>query len=229
MVGGAMSKTRDRTLTGMNNSYDTPAGSYGSTPAGTPEPSRPRHKRLFRWGTGITLAGFLAGGGIALAATGGGTRPRRPTVVEPAQGADTELGAQHRGQHVGSGPGAPGSGRRWAGCAGSAASTAKSPSTTGRATARWRSSAARSSRSAAATSWSRRPTARLWTWTIVSDTVVRQSGARPRRARCRPVRLVFAGGPVVNGAKDARLIVIRAPKSGSSRALLLDLIRPRHR
>ena len=34
-------------------------------------PAPDRKKRMLRWGTGITLAGFLAGGGIALAVTGG--------------------------------------------------------------------------------------------------------------------------------------------------------------
>ena len=54
----------------MNNSYDPSAGGYGSAPAGTPAPAASaRKKRLFRWGAGITLAGFLVGGGIAWAAT----------------------------------------------------------------------------------------------------------------------------------------------------------------
>jgi hypothetical protein len=58
----------------MNTSYDPSAEGYDSTPAGTPSrfsSARSRHKRLFRWGAGITLAGFLAGGGVAFAATSG--------------------------------------------------------------------------------------------------------------------------------------------------------------
>src|SRR5580704_6213290 len=60
-----------RTLIAMNTTYGMPAGSYGSPPA-DPSSTRSRKKRFFRWGAGITLAGFLAGGGIALAAVSGG-------------------------------------------------------------------------------------------------------------------------------------------------------------
>src|SRR5580704_4006903 len=79
------------TLTAMNNMYGTPAGPR-SFPAGAPGPEAlpdphaqyppppDRKKRMLRWGTGITLAGFLAGGGIALAVTGGSN----PTAASPA-------------------------------------------------------------------------------------------------------------------------------------------------
>src|ERR1700737_269686 len=79
------------TLTGMNNMYGTPAGPR-SFPADDPGPEsipdphasypppQGRKKRILRWGTGITLAGFLAGGGIALAVTGGSN----PAVASPA-------------------------------------------------------------------------------------------------------------------------------------------------
>src|SRR5208282_2621578 len=53
-----------------------------------------------------------------------------------------------------------------------------------------------------------------WTWAIVSDTVVREGGSKTTTSALSPNETVFAGGPVVNGAKDARLIVIRA--SGTS-------------
>src|SRR5260370_26598493 len=78
-------------LTGMNNMYGTPAGprsfpAGGPGPEGLPEPHAQfppppnRKKRILRWGTGITLAGFLAGGGIALAVTGGSN----PAAASPA-------------------------------------------------------------------------------------------------------------------------------------------------
>ena len=61
----------------MNNLYDTPAGTGpagGPYPADTPDPAAgARKKRILRWGAGITLAGFLAGGGIAFALSGSGT------------------------------------------------------------------------------------------------------------------------------------------------------------
>src|SRR5580704_19701888 len=79
------------TLTGMNNMYGTPAGprsfpAGGPGPEGLPDagpqypPAPGRKKRMLRWGTGITLAGFLAGGGIALAVTGGSN----PAAASPA-------------------------------------------------------------------------------------------------------------------------------------------------
>src|SRR5580700_9214091 len=86
----------------MNNMYGTPAGpSGGPGPEGLPDPPAQyspaqdpraqyspaqyppapgRRKRVLRWGTGITLAGFLAGGGIALAVTGGSN----PAAGSPA-------------------------------------------------------------------------------------------------------------------------------------------------
>src|SRR5580658_432479 len=66
-----------RTLLDMNNLYDSPVGAgpaSGPYPAGTPDPSAgSRKKRFLRWGAGVTLAGFLAGGGIAFALSGSGT------------------------------------------------------------------------------------------------------------------------------------------------------------
>jgi hypothetical protein len=193
----------------MNNSYDTPTGSYGSTPAGPPEPSRSRHKRLFRWGTGITLAGFLAGGGIAWAATSG-----------------TSASASTQGAVLNS-----------------ALSTAASTSATVPA-ARVRSALARLRRlggvdgeatfhyqggyrtlafergTIQSVSGSdvvvKAPDGTVWTWTIVTDTVVRKSASKTTTSALSAGELVFAAGPVVDGDKDARLIVIRTPKSGSS-------------
>src|SRR6202041_4062368 len=54
-----------------------------------------------------------------------------------------------------------------------------------------------------------------WTWLIVGDTVVRQNGAKTTTKALAIGQAVFAGGPVVSGSKDARLIVIRPPSAGS--------------
>jgi hypothetical protein len=54
-----------------------------------------------------------------------------------------------------------------------------------------------------------------WTWVLVSDTVVRESGNKTTTSALAAGEPVWAGGPVVSGAKDARLVVIRPP-SGSS-------------
>ncbi len=205
----------------MNNSYDPQAGSYGSTPAGTPDPSpsaRSRHKRLFRWGAGITLAGFLAGGGIAWAATAGTS----------SAGAAANISANSQGAVLNS-----------------ALSTAASTSSAVPAR-RVRSALARLRRlggidgvvtfhakagyrtlafergTIASVSGSdvviKAPNGTIWTWVTVSDTVVRQGGKKTATSALSPGQLVFAGGPVVNGDKDARLIVIRKAASSSGSA-----------
>jgi hypothetical protein len=48
-----------------------------------------------------------------------------------------------------------------------------------------------------------------WSWTLVSDSVVRESGAKTTAGALSAGDLVFVGGPVVSGARDARLVVIR--------------------
>jgi hypothetical protein len=55
-----------------------------------------------------------------------------------------------------------------------------------------------------------------WTWHLVSDSVVRQGGQPASASRLAAGQPVFAGGPVVNGADDARLIVIRPPAPAPS-------------
>jgi hypothetical protein len=60
------------------------------------------------------------------------------------------------------------------------------------------------------------PDGTTWTWHIVSDTVVRKSGAKTTTSALSPGETVFAGGPVVNGSRDARLIVIRPDGSPGS-------------
>ena len=55
-----------------------------------------------------------------------------------------------------------------------------------------------------------------WTWDLVSNTVVRESGKKTSTSALSHGEPVWVGGPVVSGVKDARLVVIRPP-SGSSR------------
>jgi hypothetical protein len=54
------------------------------------------------------------------------------------------------------------------------------------------------------------PDGTTWTWKIVSDTVVRKNGAKTTTSALSAGEKAFAGGPVVSGARDARLIIIRA-------------------
>jgi hypothetical protein len=55
-----------------------------------------------------------------------------------------------------------------------------------------------------------------WTWELVSTSVVRESGQKMAESTLATGETVFAGGPVTNGAKDARLIVIRKAAAASS-------------
>jgi hypothetical protein len=58
------------------------------------------------------------------------------------------------------------------------------------------------------------------TWHLVSDSVVREGGKKVSTSAVAAGQQVFAGGPVVSGADDARLVVIRpagaAPAPSSS-------------
>jgi hypothetical protein len=205
----------------MNNSYDTQTEGYGHKP-GPFSPAPDRKKRLLRWGAGLTLAGFLAGGGMAWAATSGG----------PAAGAAATTSAA----------GAPTSGQ--AAVLNSALSTAGSTSAkVPAARIRWALGRLRRlggvdgeftfhNKTGFHTLAFERGTIQsasggnivvkasdgtVWTWEIVSDTVVRQGGKKTTTSALSPGETVFAGGPIVSGAKDARLIVIRkAAASGSS-------------
>jgi hypothetical protein len=193
----------------MNNTYDTPAGSYGSTPAGTPEPSRPRHKRLFRWGTGITLAGFLVGGGIAWAATSGtsASASTQGAVLNSALSTAASTSSTVPAARV---RWALGRLRRVGGVDGEVTFHDKSGY---RTLAFERGTISSVSGSDVVV---KAPDGTVWTWAIVSDTVVRKGGSKTTTSALSAGELVFTGGPVVNGDKDARLIVIRTPKATGS-------------
>ena len=216
----------------MSNMYDTPAGSgpaYGTDPAGSYDPygrlpaAPARKKRMIRWGVGITLAGFLAGGGTALAMSGGSN--------PAASAASTASGAS----------GASGAGQAQGTMLNSALSTASGSTSVPLPRIRWALARLRAlggvdgqftfhNKTGFHTLAFERgtiqsvsgsdvvvdaPDGTTWTWLIVSNTVVRENGSKTTTSALSAGQTVFAGGPVVNGAKDARLIVIR-PTSGSS-------------
>jgi len=66
------------------------------------------------------------------------------------------------------------------------------------------------------------PDGTTWTWKIVSDTVVRKNGGKTTASALSAGETVFAGGPVVSGTRDARLIIVKpaapAATSGSQSA-----------
>jgi hypothetical protein len=55
-----------------------------------------------------------------------------------------------------------------------------------------------------------------WSWTLVTDSVVREDGTKATTSSLAAGDLVFVGGPVVRGTHDARLIVIRTPQKSAS-------------
>jgi hypothetical protein len=199
----------------MNTMYGTPAGDYDSPPA-DPSATRFRRKKWFRWGAGITLASFLAGAGITLAVvSGGGT-----TAASPASGASSAKAAELNTALSAAGSSSTPPARvRWAlgrlRRVGGVDGTVTFHNKTGFHTLSFeRGTIASVSGSDVVVKAADGTT---WTWQIVSDTVVRKNGAKTTTSALSAGETVFAGGPVVSGAKDARLIVIRpAGSSGSS-------------
>ena len=204
----------------MNTSYDPSAGRYDSTPAGTPSrfsSARARHKWLFRWGAGITLAGFLAGGGVALAAVSGSGASAAGAQLSPQTSAQAAELNSTLNTASSTSSAVPAGRVRWAlgrlrrfGVDGQLTYHNKKGFHTvafERGTIQSVSGSDVVVKAADGTTW---------TWAIVSDTVVRKAGSKTTTSALSAGEAVFAGGPVVNGAKDARLIVIRAAKSGGS-------------
>ncbi len=197
----------------MNTMYGTPAGDYGSPPADTSS-TRFRKKSWFRWGAGAALVGLLAGGGITLAVvSGGGT-----TAASPASGASGAQAAELN-TALSAAASTPPARVRWAlgrlRHLGGVDGTVTFHNKTGFHTLSFeRGTIASVSGSDVVI---KAPDGTTWTWQIVSDTVVRKSGGKTTTSALSAGETVFAGGPVVSGAKDARLIVIRpAGSSGSS-------------
>jgi len=207
----------------MNNIDNTPGGADDLGPAGTSYPSgRPRKQRMLRWGVGVTLAGFLVGGGIAWAASSGSPAASTAATTASAGAAGTALTGQ-------------------AAVLNSAINTEASATATlprlRRALARLRAlggidgeftyhnasgyhTLAFERGTIASLSGNdvvvRAPDGTTYTWLIVSDTVVRHNGSKTTTGALATGETVFAGGPVVNGARDARVIVIRAGATDSA-------------
>jgi hypothetical protein len=170
---------------------------------------------MLRWGTGITLAGFLAGGGIALAVSGGSNPAAAASTASQVQGTtlNSELNTASSTSPVTSLPRL-----RWAlarlRALGGVDGEFTFHNSTGFHTLAFERGTIQSVNGSNVVV--RAPDGTTWTWLIVSDTVVRQNGRKTTTSALATGETVFAGGPVVNGAKDARLIVIRPGGSGSS-------------
>jgi hypothetical protein len=55
-----------------------------------------------------------------------------------------------------------------------------------------------------------------WTWDLVSNSVVRESGKKTTTSALATGEPVWVGGPVISGAKDARLVIVKPPSGSSS-------------
>ncbi len=192
----------------MDNMYDPAAG--GGYPAGRPDPdpvpARSRGRKWFRWGAGVTLAGFLAGGGITLAlVSGGGTAVASPASSARAAQLNTALTDAAGSSDV------PAARVRWAlgrlrhlgGVEGNVTYRNK----TGFHTVSFERGTIQSVSGSDVVLKS--PDGTTWTWHIVGNTVIRKNGSKTTTSALSAGETAFAGGPLVSGARDARLIIVR--------------------
>jgi hypothetical protein len=195
----------------MNTRYDAPAD--GGFPASAPGPSgsAPK-KKWYRWGVGAAVFGLLAGGGITLAAVSGGGAPASSASSARAAALNTALTDAAGNQAV------PPARVRWAlgrlRHFGGVDGTATFHNKTGFHTLSFERGIIQSVSGSDVVIKAADGT--TWTWHVVSDTVVRKNGAKATTSALSAGETVFAGGPVVSGARDARLIIIRPAGSGSA-------------
>jgi hypothetical protein len=177
-----------------------------------------QHGRAARWATGITLAGFLAGGGFAAAeaATGtaaAGATPPASTAAVTASTSNSDLnallsasGTKTTGTRLGPLMWL----RRLGGMYGSFTYRTK---TAGDRTLAYQRGTIESVNGSDVVVQASDGT--TMTWRLESSTVVRDHGKSSTSALADG-QLVFVGGPVASGAKDARLIVIRTGNSAKA-------------
>jgi hypothetical protein len=186
--------------------------------------------RAARWAVGITLAAFLAGGGVALATSGG-------TVNASGQSSAGASNGQLNALLSASGTASAGTASAGTASASTGTSGAGTSTRHGRRLGRLRAlggmygSFTFRAKSGDETLAFERGTIETvtssdiavraadgttMTWRLVSDTVVRDHG-KSATSGLSDGQLVFVGGPVVSGAHDARLVVVRTrtPKTTS--------------
>ena len=188
----------------MNTMYDAPAD--GGFPASAPGPSgSASRKKWYRWGVGAAVFGLLAGGGITWAAVSGGGAPASSASSARAAALNTALtdAAGNQADSPGRVRWALGRLRHFGGVDG----TATFHNKTGFHTLSFERGIIQSVSGSDVVIKAADGT--TWTWHVVSDTVVRKNGAKTTTSALSAGETVFAGGPVVSGARDARLIIIR--------------------
>jgi hypothetical protein len=197
----------------MNNTYGTPAGGY---PAGSTGPSGPaRRKRWYRWGVGAALFGFLAGGGITLAAVSGGSGGAGGagdgTALSNSGSAQASELNSALGAAASTSAAVPPARVRWAlgrlRRLGGVDGTVTFHNKTGFHTLSFERGTIQSVNGSDVVI--KAPDGTTWTWLIVGDTVVRKNGGKTTTSALSAGETVFAAGPVTSGARDIRLIVIR--------------------
>jgi hypothetical protein len=172
------------------------------------------HGRMARWGAGITLAGFLAGGGLAVAAAASGpAAASAATTSATTSTSNSDLSALLSA----SGTSAKAAGlrpiqrlRRLGGMYGTFTYRTKAGADRTLAYERGTIESV-----AGGDVVVQAPDGTTMTWLLVSSTVVRDHG-KSTTSVLADGQLVFVGGPVVSGVKDARLIVIRTGGSGKA-------------
>jgi hypothetical protein len=175
---------------------------------------------MLRWGAGITLAGFLAGGGIALAVSGGSTPAAAGSSATgtPSTGSSAEAATLNSVLDTASTTATASTPRiRWAlgrlRALGGVDGQFTYHNASGYHTLAFERGTIQSVNSADLVV--KAPDGTVWTWDIVSDTVTRHNGAKVANSTLAVGQTVFVGGPVVSGNKDARLIVIKPDTSSS--------------
>jgi hypothetical protein len=204
----------------MNNTFGTPAGGE-IYPAATPDPpGSARRKRWYRWGVGAAMVGFLLGGGITLAATSGGGTAAASTASSAASSSQAAALNSALNTAASNSAAVPLARVRWAlgrlRRLGGVEGTVTFHNKTGFHTLAFERGTIQSVSGSGIVIKS--PDGTTWSWQIVSDTVVRKNGSKTTTSALSVGETAFVGGPVVSGARDTRLIVIRSapPSPGPS-------------
>ncbi|HEY3648533.1 MAG TPA: hypothetical protein VGL33_11230 [Streptosporangiaceae bacterium] len=178
--------------------------SFSSTQATPSAASAPR-KKWNRWGVGAAVFGLLAGGGITWAVVSGGGTPASSASSARAAALNTALtdAAGNQADSPARVRWALGRLRHLGGVDG----TATFHNKTGFHTLSFERGTIQSVSGSDVVIKAADGT--TWTWHVVSDTVVRKNGAKTTTSALTAGETVFAGGPVVSGARDARVIIIR--------------------
>lgn len=179
--------------------------------------------RMIRWGAGITAAGFVAGGAFAAVAATGNGSPASPAAATAGRAAaksnpnaqasasNTELSTLLSAASASARP-RQGAVSRLRGIGGYYGSLTFSTKAGVRTVAFERGTIESVTGSDVVV---RAPDGTTMTWLFVSDTVVRDHG-KASTTVLSDGQLVFVGGPVVSGARDARLIVVRTGGSAKT-------------